>query len=233
MLGANGSGSRASCGCSPAGGADPDVEHRPVEVAGDPFVLARPGWGRGCGGLVRADPRAPRADGPHAAGDPAPRRRPPRRDAARAGLAGAGHAARARRRAAVRVALRGTAGASSRSCCSSCPGRPCCSRTASRPTTSTWSPPRRWRRGWRRSRHGGRGDPRPLVRPPGSTGSWCTAPTGRSTSPTVRCGTRTGAAGPLTSGAHSSRTRSRSQPDSTSSRSRGPNQTTRSSQGRS
>ena len=33
----------------------------------------------------------------------------------------------------------------SRSCCSSCPVRPCCCST-SRPTTSTWTPPRRWRR---------------------------------------------------------------------------------------
>ena len=45
---------------------------------------APPGQGQarrpGAPGLVRADPRAPRADRPHAAGDPAPRRRAPRRD---------------------------------------------------------------------------------------------------------------------------------------------------------
>ena len=36
----------------------------------------------GASGVVRADPRPPRAGRPDAAGDPAPRRRPPRRDAA-------------------------------------------------------------------------------------------------------------------------------------------------------
>ncbi len=39
--------------------------------------------------LVRADPRAPRAGRPHAAGDPAPRRPPPRRHGPRAGQPGA------------------------------------------------------------------------------------------------------------------------------------------------
>ena len=40
--------------------------------------------------------------------------------------------------------------------------------------------------------HGPGGDPRPVVRPRRSTGSWCSARTARSTSPTSRSGTRRG-----------------------------------------
>ena len=83
----------------------------------------------------------------------------------------------------------------SRSCCSSSPARRCCCST-SRPTTSTSSRPRRSRRGSAVRGHRRGGDPRPLVRPrlrpvPGVR-------RGRlaSTSPTARCGTRAGSAGP-------------------------------------
>ena len=76
VLGSNGSGKSHFLRLLAAGGSDPDVEHRPV---GDTPVAAgrahRPGPARrpGAAGLVRADPRPPRAGRPHAAGDPAPR----------------------------------------------------------------------------------------------------------------------------------------------------------------
>ena len=75
------------------GGSDPDVEHRPVgDVVPAPVDHrgVAPAGLPGAAGLVRPDPRAPRADGPHAAGDPAPRRRAPGRQAAGGGGAGAG-----------------------------------------------------------------------------------------------------------------------------------------------
>ena len=103
-------------------------------------------------GLVRADPRAPRARRPHAARRPVARRRPPRRHGPRAGEPGA-RPLRARRAAPSRTSSRCPAGSrrGSRSCCSSCPARRCCCST-SRPTTSTWPAPRRSRRGSRASR---------------------------------------------------------------------------------
>ena len=78
VLGSNGSGKSHFLRLLAAGGTDPDVEHRPVgDVPVEPVAAHRPGQARrpGAAGLVRADPRAPRADRPHAAGDPAPRRR--------------------------------------------------------------------------------------------------------------------------------------------------------------
>ena len=82
VLGSNGSGKSHFLRLLAAGGSDPDVEHRPVdEVADRARRPHRQGAARrpGAPGLVRADPRAPGADRPHAAGDPAPRRRAPRR----------------------------------------------------------------------------------------------------------------------------------------------------------
>ncbi len=106
----------------------------------------------GAAGLVRADPRAPRADRPHAAGDPAPRRRASRRHGPRAGQPGAGPLrARARRRAAVRVPQRRSAGTLPDPAARALRARPCCCST-SPPTTSTSSPPRRSRRASRPSR---------------------------------------------------------------------------------
>ena len=75
VLGSNGSGKSHFLRLLAAGGSDPDVEHRPV---GDP---ARAGAAHRQGqarrprpaGVVRPDPRAPRADRAHAPGDPAPR----------------------------------------------------------------------------------------------------------------------------------------------------------------
>ena len=93
VLGSNGSGKSHFLRLLAAGGSDPDVEHRPVgDTPLAPVAPHRPGPARraGAAGLVRADPRPPRARRPHAGRDPAPRRRPPRRDAARARLAGAG-----------------------------------------------------------------------------------------------------------------------------------------------
>ena len=88
VLGSNGSGKSHFLRLLAAGGSDPDVEHRPVaEVADRAGAAHRAGAARGAraAGLVRADPRPSRARRPHAAGDPAPRRRAPRRDAARGG----------------------------------------------------------------------------------------------------------------------------------------------------
>ena len=78
VLGSNGSGKSHFLRLLAAGGSDPDVEHRPVgERAGRAGRAHRQGQARrpGAARLVRADPRAPRAGRPHAAGDPAPRRR--------------------------------------------------------------------------------------------------------------------------------------------------------------
>ena len=115
VLGSNGSGKSHFLRLLAAGGSDPDVEHRPV---GDTPVApvrhtgraklgarVRPGW------FVQTHAH-PELIGPHAAGDPAPRRRAPRRHAARACVAGAGPLrARARGGPAVRVAVRRPAGA--------------------------------------------------------------------------------------------------------------------------
>ena len=155
VLGSNGSGKSHFLRLLAAGGSDPDVEHRPV----DDLVLdagrahrRRAARRAGAAGLVRADPRPPRAGRAHAARDPA------------SAATSTGPGCRARRRRARWTATswrRGRSSASSRSravsrrgcrsCCSSCPGPRCCCST-SRPTTSTWTRPRRWRRAWRPSR---------------------------------------------------------------------------------
>ena len=92
VLGSNGSGKSHFLRLLAAGGSDPDVEHRPV---GDSpcsrcaHTGTRQARRARAAGLVRADPRAPRAARAHAAGDPAPRRRAPRRHAAWAARRGA------------------------------------------------------------------------------------------------------------------------------------------------
>ncbi len=145
--------SRTSCGCWPPAAATPTSSTgRSSDVADQAGAPHRQGQARrpGAAGLVRADPRAPRAGRPHAARDPAPRRRPARRPS-RAWAASrppgcwtATSSRTPRSRSSSRSAAASRRG--SRSCCSSCPARPCCCST-SRPTTSTCSPPRRWRTG--------------------------------------------------------------------------------------
>ena len=80
VLGSNGSGKSHFLRLLARGGSDPDKEHQPVDTVADQArrphrqgQARRPGAAR----VVRADPRAPRADRAHAAGDPAPRRRAP------------------------------------------------------------------------------------------------------------------------------------------------------------
>ena len=92
VLGSNGSGKSHFLRLLAAGGTDPDVEHRPVDDAGRAGAPHRQGEARRARapGLVRADPRAPRAGRPHPARDPPPRRRPPD------GRAGMGREAAAR-----------------------------------------------------------------------------------------------------------------------------------------
>ena len=76
VLGSNGSGKSHFLRLLAAGGCDPDREHQPVgdirpapvEHAGRVVLGARVRPG-----LVRPDPRPPRAARPHAARDPAPR----------------------------------------------------------------------------------------------------------------------------------------------------------------
>ena len=150
VLGSNGSGKSHFLRLLAAGGSDPDVEHQPVgDVEIKPVEhtgkakLGRPG----ATGLVRADPRAPRA----AAAAPCWRSctavTSHRAGWAASGVAGCSTATssptrRSRGSSRSRVASR----PGSRSCCSSCRARRCCCST-SRPTTSTCSRPRRWRTG--------------------------------------------------------------------------------------
>ena len=195
VLGSNGSGKSHFLRLLAAGGSDPDVEHQPVGDSRSSRCRTRQGQARrpGPAGLVRADPRAPRAGRAHAAGDPAPRRgRRPRRDGPRAGRPGARPLrAGPRRRAAVRVAQRRAAGAFPD------PAARAVGRDAAAPRRADRQPRRPVRRGAR-----GRGSRRstaPCSRSPttagspaASTASWSTAPTARSTSPTGRCGTRAG-----------------------------------------
>ena len=79
VLGSNGSGKSHFLRLLAAGGSDPDVEHQPVGDVRDRRRSRTPGTRQArrarAPGLVRADPRAPRAGRPHPAGDPAPRRR--------------------------------------------------------------------------------------------------------------------------------------------------------------
>ena len=145
VLGSNGSGKSHFLRLLAAGGSDPDVEHRPVGEPPAPVphtgkaklgARVRPGW------FVQTHEH-PELRGTHAAGDPAPRRRP-----AAAGRAGMGREQASRVLDRYELAHAGeqtfeslSAAASrraSRSCCSSCPARPCCCST-SPPTTSTCS----------------------------------------------------------------------------------------------
>ena len=152
VLGSNGSGKSHFLRLLAAGGSDPDVEHRPVErradQAGRPHRQGQARRAR-APGLVRADPRAPRAG--RAArcwrSCTAATSTDGRADGPRAGRPGAGPLrARARLGAAVRVALGRPAGAVPDPAARAVAARPCCCST-SRPTTSTCSRPRRWRTG--------------------------------------------------------------------------------------
>ena len=138
----NGSGKSHFLRLLAAGGSDPDVEHQPgrrrPDRAGRPH---RQGQARrpGAAGLVRADPRAPRAGRPHPAGDPAPRRRSTATGWAASRPAGCWTATSSptpASRSSSRSAAASRPG--SRSCCWSSPARRCCCST-SRPTTSTSS----------------------------------------------------------------------------------------------
>ena len=154
VLGSNGSGKSHFLRLLAVGGSDPDNEHRPVEdVVIAPVAhtgRARP-RGPGAARLVRADARAPRADRSHPARHPVARRRAAWGHGSRGGVAGRSTAMSSRTQPSSRSSRsRAASRPACRSCCSSCPGRRCCCST-SRRTTSTWSPPRRWRRASRRS----------------------------------------------------------------------------------
>ena len=207
VLGSNGSGKSHFLRLLAAGGSDPDVEHRPVDAMTIEPVRhtgkAKLG-ARVRPGLVRADPRAPRAARPHAAGDPAPRRRHARRsrrDGPRGGGPGARPLrARPRLGAEVRVALRWSAG----------PVPDPAARAVGRDAAAARRADRQPRRpvgrgargrGWRPSRARSSRSPTTAGSPAASTGSWSTARTARSTSPTVRSGTRRGCAAPADAGA--------------------------------
>ena len=93
VLGSNGSGKSHFLRLLAAGGSDPDVEHRPVERRARSSRSPHTGTGQarraGAAGLVRADPRPPRAVGRTLLeilhrGDEPPRRDGPREPAARA-----------------------------------------------------------------------------------------------------------------------------------------------------
>ena len=192
VLGSNGSGKSHFLRLLAAGGSDPSPEHAPAD---DIPVAPVTHTGRGrarparAAGLVRAEPRAPRARRPDAAGDPAPRRGAPGRARPRAGQQGARPVrARRRGRAALRDAVRRSAGAPADPPARARRERRCCCST-SRPTTSTCTPRRRSRPGWPRSRArswrsrttaGSRGR---------STGSSCSARTARSSRRRSPCGT--------------------------------------------
>ena len=203
VLGSNGSGKSHFLRLLAAGGSDPDVEHQPVgDVPVDAGAAHRQGQARrpGAAGLVRADPRAPRADGPHAAGDPAPRRRAPRRDGPRAGQPGARPLrARARGRAEVRVAVRRPAGPVPDPAARAVRGDPAAARRADRQPRRAVGRGARGRAS-RRSRARCWRSPTTAGSPAASTASSCTAPTATSTSPTARSGTRAGSSGSADAG---------------------------------
>ena len=171
VLGSNGSGKSHFLRLLAAGGSDPDVEHRPVEddadQAGAPHRQGQARRPRAAG-LVRADPRAPRAGRPHPAGDPAPRRR------ASDGRTGMGREQAARvldryelahaSEQRLRVAERRPAGAVPD------PAARAVRRDAAAARRADRQPRRAVRRGARGRAgvvrgHRGRGDPRPVVRP--------------------------------------------------------------------
>ena len=173
VLGSNGSGKSHLLRLLAAGGSDPGPEHRPVGRARRPRSATRasPGSAPGSG--------------------PAGSRRPTRRRTWRAGpcwrcctaATSTATACRASPRAGCSTATAWPGRPSSattccpagsrrasRCCCSSCPAAPCCCSTSPR-TTSTWTPPRRWRRGWRRSRARCWPSPTTAGSPAASTGS--------------------------------------------------------------
>ena len=164
--------SPTSCGCSPRAAATrTSSTGRWATCAVGAGAAHRQGPARrpGAPGLVRADPRAPRAGRPHPAGDPAPRRRQP--TAGRPGWAasrpaGCSTATSSRTpRSSASSRCPAASRRASRSCCSSCPGRRCCCST-SRPTTSTCESAEALEDGLGGlRRHRPRGHPRPLVRP--------------------------------------------------------------------
>ena len=183
VLGSNGSGKSHFLRLL-AGGSDPDVEHRPVDAC--PSRRSPHGRARLGARVVRAGSRRPtripswlgrtlldvlwRGDAHRAGHGP------------RGGDAGAAPLRAGRRRPSS--GSRRSPAASRRgcrSCCWSSRAPPCCCWT-SRPTTSTWSPPRRWRRPRRRSTAPSSPSPTTAGSPAASTGSWCSARTAGSTS---------------------------------------------------
>ncbi len=197
VLGSNGSGKSHFLRLLAAGGSDPDVEHRPVsevpitpvEHSGRARLGARCAPAGSCRRMSIRSWSAARCWRSCTAATPAwtvvavqacPGSRPPAR-----WIATSSRTHRSRSSSHCPAASR----PGCRSCCWSCPAPPCCSWT-SRPTTSTSSPPRRWRRGSRRSR--ARSSPSRTIggSPAASTGSWSSVRTARSTSPTSPSGTR-------------------------------------------
>ena len=183
------------------GGTDPDVEHQPVDDAPIAPVAhtgrARLG-ARVRPGLVRADPRAPRAGRPHAARDPAgaatstatgmgreqasrgagPLRAGARRPSRRFETLSGGQQAR------FQILLLELSGATLL--------------LLDEPTDNldldSAEALEEGAGGVRR--HGASRSPTTAGSPAPSTGSWCSAPTARSTSRTSRSGTRAGCSGP-------------------------------------
>ena len=154
VLGSNGSGKSHFLRLLAVGGTDPEAEHRPVDDARIAPV-AHTGRAR-LGARVRPGWFAQTHEHPELVGRTLldillARGRAPQRAGARGGVPGAATATSWRTppsRRSTRCPAASRRG--SRSCCWSSPAPPCCCWT-SRPTTSTSSPPRRWRRAWRRS----------------------------------------------------------------------------------
>ena len=156
VLGSNGSGKSHFLRLLAAGGSDPDIEHRPVGVppapvphTGSAKLGARVRPGGSCRrtstpscSAVRSSRSCTAATAPPT-GVPGWAARPP------VGCSTATSWRTPASRSSSRSAV--ASRRASRSCCWSCPVRRCCCST-SRPTTSTCSPPRRSRPGWRPSR---------------------------------------------------------------------------------
>ncbi len=198
VLGSNGSGKSHFLRLLAAGGSDPDVEHRPVEdTPVEPVrhtgnaklgARVRPGWfvqthehpelvGRTLLEILHRGDGRP--DGRHGHG-------------ARTGRAGAGPLrAGARLRAEVRVAQRRPAGPVPDPAARAVRRHPAAARRADRqPRRPVGRGARGRARGVRG--HGGRGDPRPLVRARLRPVPGLRRRRRRSTRPTSRCGTRVG-----------------------------------------
>ena len=193
VLGSNGSGKSHFLRLLALGGSDPEVEHRPVGDVPPPAVAhtgvarlgarVRPGWfaqthehpelvGRTLLEILHRGDEHRDGHGPRAG---EPRARPVR--------------ARARRRAAVRDAVRRAAGPVPDPAAGAVRRDAAAARRADgqpRPRQS----PRRWRRGSTRSRARSSRSPTTGGSPAASTASWCSAPTARSARPPSRCGTR-------------------------------------------